>query len=186
MRAFGIPQTRHVTDLRELTALELPLVLKPRFGSWGRDVMLCRTRAELTAAAAVLPERQWFRATGVLAQEVVPLVTRDLRVLVAGGRAVGASARVSAPGEWRTNTSLGGRLEPAEPPDEALQLALAATAAIAIDLAGVDLLPTADGGWIVLEVNGDADFDERYALPGRDVYEDVAVALELDGVTVAT
>ena len=180
------PATRHVTDLRELTALELPLVLKPRFGSWGRDVMLCRTRAELTAAAAVLPERQWFRTTGVLVQEVVPLVTRDLRVLVADGRAVGASARVSAPGEWRTNTSLGGRLEPAEPPDEALQLALAATAAIAIDLAGVDLLPTADGGWIVLEVNGDADFDERYALPGHDVYEDVAVALELDGVTVAT
>lgn len=174
------PATRHVTDRQELAVLEPPLVLKPRFGSWGLDVRLCRTRAELAATAAVLPERQWFRSTGVLVQEVVPLVTRDLRVLVAGGRAVGASARSPAPGEWRTNTSLGGRLEPVDPPDEALRLAVAAIAAIGIDLAGVDLLPAPDGGWIVLEVNGAADFDERYSLPGRDVYADVAAALELD------
>ena len=46
--------------------------------------------------------------------------------------------------------------------------------------------PLRDGGLIVLEVNGAADFDERYALPGHDVYEDVAFALELDGVTVGT
>ena len=177
------PATLHVTDPAELPGLEPPLVLKPRFGSWGRDVLLCRTRDELAAAAAALPEREWFRATGVLAQEVVPLVTRDLRVLVADGSAAGASARVAAPGEWRTNTSLGGRLEPTDPSDEALRLAVAAVAAIGIDLAGVDLLPTPDGGWIVLEANGAADFDERYSLPGCDVYDDVATALQLDGAT---
>ena len=61
--AAGIPHPchGHVTDPLELPALEPPLVLKPRFGSWGRDVLLCRTRAELAAAATVLPERQWFR-----------------------------------------------------------------------------------------------------------------------------
>ena len=184
----GIPHpvTWHVSDPLELPELEPPLVLKPRFGSWGRDVLLCRTQAELAAAATVLPERRWFRSTGVLAQEVVPHVTRDLRVLVADGRAVGASARVPAPGEWRTNTSLGGSLEPVDPPDEALRLAVAAIAALGIDLAGVDLLPAADGGWIVLEANGAADFDERYAIPGRDVYDDVAAALELDTVTAAS
>jgi RimK family alpha-L-glutamate ligase len=180
------PATRHVTDPLELPALEPPLVLKPRFGSWGRDVVLCRTRAELAAAAEELPRRQWFRAQGALAQEVVPLVTRDLRVLVADGRAVGACARLPAPGEWRTNTSLGGRLEPIDPPDEALRLAVAAIAAIGIDLAGADLLPAPEGGWIVLEVNGAADFDERYALPGRDVYDDVAAALQLESVTAAS
>lgn len=179
------PATRHVTDPLELPSLEPPLVLKPRFGSWGRDVLLCRTRAELAAAAEKLPERQWFRAQGVLAQELVPLVPRDLRVLVGDGRAVGASARVPARGEWRTNVSLGGRLEAVEPPEEALRLAVAAIAAIGIDCAGVDLLPTPDGGWIVLEVNGAADFDERYSLAGRDVYDDLAAALSLDEVTAA-
>jgi len=145
-------------------------------------VFLCRTPTELAAVAAVLPERRWFRTTGVLAQEVVPEITRDLRVLVADSRPVGASARVSAPGEWRTNTSLGGRLESVDASDDALQLAVAATRALGIDLAGVDLLPC-PGGWTVLEVNGAAEFDERYALPGRDVYDDVAAALRLDGVT---
>ena len=106
-------------------------------------------------------------------------------MLVADGRAVGASARVPAPGEWRTNVSLGGRLEPVEPPEEALRLAVAAIAAIGIDYAGVDLLPTAGGGWIVLELNGTADFDERYSLAGRDVYDDLAAALELDDVPAA-
>ena len=38
----------------------------------------------------------------------------------------------------------------------------------------------------MLEVNGAADFDERYSLPGRDVYDDVAAALELDTVTAAS
>ena len=53
-----------------------------------------------------------------------------------------ARARASAaPGEWRTNVSLGGRLEPVDPPEEALRLAVAAIAAIGIDFAGVDLLP---------------------------------------------
>ena len=180
------PATRHVTDPLDLPTLDPPLVLKPRFGSWGRDVMLCRTRADLAAAAAELPTRRWFCAQGVLAQELVPLVQRDLRVLVADGRAVGASARVRAPGEWRTNVSLGGHLEPVDPPEEALRLSVVASEAIGLDFGGVDLLPAPDGSWIVLEVNGAADFDERYSLPGRDVYDDLATALRLASVTAET
>ena len=37
----------------------------------------------------------------------------------------------------------------------------------------------------MLEVNGTADFDERYSLTGRDVYDDLAAALELDDVAAA-
>ena len=183
-RAFaraGIPQpaTRHLTRADAVRGLEPPLVLKPRFGSWGRDIRLCRTASELSAAAEWLPGREWFGSTGVLVQELVPLVPRDLRVLVAGGRAVGAGSRTAAPGEWRTNVSLGGRLASVDPPEEALALGVAAADAIGIDVAGVDLLPAEDGGWIALEVNGAVDFDERYSLPGREVYDDLAAALDL-------
>ena len=79
--------------------------------------------------------------------------------------------------------SLGGHLEPVDPPEEALRLSVAAIVAIGLDFGGVDLLPTPRGRWIVLEVNGAADFDERYSLPGRDVYDDLAAALQLAGVT---
>ena len=108
----------------------------------------------------------------------MPPTGRDLRLLVAGGEVVGSAARVAAAGEWRTNVSVGGHLERAEPPPEAVAEAERAARALAIDLAGVDLLPW-DGGWVVLEVNGAIDFDERYVLPGRDMYREIAQALSL-------
>jgi hypothetical protein len=111
-------------------------------------------------------------------QELVPPAGRDLRLLVAGGKVVGSAARVAAAGEWRTNVSVGGHLERAEPPAEAVAEAERAARALAIDLAGVDLLSW-DGGWVVLEVNGAIDFDERYMLPGSDMYREIAQALSL-------
>ena len=47
-------------------------------------------------------------------------------------------------------------------------MAIAATRALGIDLAGVDLLRDEDG-WVVLEVNGAVDMKAHYAL-GPDVY----------------
>ena len=93
-------------------------------------------------------------------------------------RSSAAPRGVAAAGEWRTNVSVGGHLERAEPPPEAIAEAERAARALAIDLAGVDLLPW-DGGWVVLEVNGAIDFDERYVLPGRDMYREIAQALGL-------
>ena len=173
------PRTVHAVGLDELAALELPFVLKPRFGSWGHDVMLCRDPADVELALSVLRERSWFEAQGVLAQELVPPCGHDVRLIVAGGRVVGAAERRAPPGEWRTNLSYGARLVPAAPSSKASALAVAAAQAIGADLVGVDLLPLPDGGYIVLEVNGAVDFGAEYSLPGGDVYRDVAGALGL-------
>ena len=61
---------------------------------------------------------------------------------------------------------------------------LAAAAAIDADLVGVDLIPI-DGGHLVLELNGAAEFDHAYDLPGSDVYVDAARALALAPSAVA-
>ena len=158
--------------------LPAPLVVKPRFGSWGADVARCATEAEARALLRSFADRSWFRRHGVLVQELVPSRGTDIRVLVAGGRAVGAAERTAAAGEWRTNVSLGGRKAHADPGEEASTLAVAAAGALGCDLAAVDLLPV-QGGFVVLELNAAADFDEDYAPPGRDVYLDVAQALDL-------
>jgi RimK family alpha-L-glutamate ligase len=180
LAAAGLRQTHtaHVRTTHRCPQQALPCVVKPRFGSWGADVMLCKTTDDLDRALAIASSRPWWARHGALVQELVPPTGRDLRLLVAGGKVVGAAARVAATGEWRTNVSVGGHLERAEPPPQAIAEAERAARALEIDLAGVDLLPW-DGGWVVLEVNGAIDFDERYTIPGREMYREIAGALGL-------
>lgn len=164
----GLPHPRTVAvDER---ALEPALVLKPRFGSWGRGVLLCEDEPALIAA------RDALAGVPAVAQEVVPPTGRDLRVVIAGGCVVGAVERIAAPGEWRTNVALGAARRGVDAPTDACALALTAVAAAGCDLAGVDLLPRPDGGWVVLEINGAVDFTLQYRRSG-DVFEAALAAL---------
>jgi len=178
LRLAGLPHphTWLIAEGMPAPAPELPLVLKPRFGSWGRDVVLCRTAAELDEALENAALLGWFREHGALAQELVQPLGWDLRVVVAGGRVVGAARRIAAPGEWRTNVALGGRSEPVAPPPLARALALSAAAAIRGDLVGVDLMPTRSG-YVISEVNGAVDFHPYYALDFEDVFAEAILEL---------
>ena len=178
---YGLPhpRTSYVDYNSVLPSIEAPVVVKPRFGSWGRDVALCRDRDELVDWVSRLSDRGWFRRQGVLVQELIRPRGYDLRVLVAAGEAVGAIERIAAPGEWRTNVALGATRKSVVPPPEACAVAVAAAAAVHADLVGVDLLPAPGGGWVVLELNGAVDFTAEYSWPAADVFEDVARALAL-------
>ncbi len=184
LRLAGLPHP-HTTLLSPTLPTpvpELPVVLKPRFGSWGRDVERCTTSDELDAALVRLQRKPWFREHGALAQELVePSGLGPARLVVAGGRVVGAACRIARSGEWRTNAALGAQVEPVEPPPLARALALAAARAARADLVGVDLLPTSNGGFVVLELNGAVDFRPVYA-PLRDVFSETVAALLEDGV----
>jgi RimK family alpha-L-glutamate ligase len=171
LRRAGVPHPRTwlIAEGVPSPAPELPVVLKPRFGSWGRDVVLCPTAADLDRELARCAHRPWFQEHGALAQELVPPLGWDLRVVVSGGRVIGAARRVAAPGEWRTNIALGGHIEPAAAPPLARNLALQAAAAIRGDLVGVDLLPLGEG-FVVAEVNGAVDFRRAYALGPGNVF----------------
>jgi glutathione synthase/RimK-type ligase-like ATP-grasp enzyme len=103
-------------------------------------------------------------------------VGHDLRLVVAGRTVVGAIERHSPPGDWRTNVALGGSRRPTSPPPRACDLAIAAAAALGIDLVGVDLLPTGAGEYTVIELNGAVDFTSEYNL-GEDVFAEVVAAL---------
>jgi glutathione synthase/RimK-type ligase-like ATP-grasp enzyme len=131
---------------------------------------------ELGTAIAGVATRPWFREHGALAQELVQPLGWDLRVIVAGGRVVGAARRLAAEGEWRTNVSLGGVSLPVEPPPLARKLALQAASAVRGDLVGVDLLPTATA-YVVAEVNGAVDFRPSYGLGLEGVFTEVALEL---------
>lgn len=173
-----LPKTMHVR-YPSVPPFRPPYVVKPRFGSWGRDVYLCHEGEALLRRLTDLQERPWFRRHGALVQEALPNDGRDLRVVVAGGRVVGAGERIAAPEEWRTNVSCGGELRPTELDPDAAELARAAAAVIGADLVGVDLMPTIDGRLVVLELNGAVEFDDNCALDSRGVPKAAADALGL-------
>ena len=176
--AAGVPhpRTSHLAPWLPLPELEPPLVFKPRFGSWGQDVIRCDDEAAIERTLAYLETRAWYAATGALAQKLVSPRGYDLRLVIAGGRVVGAVKRVAAAGEWRTNVALGARREPMQPPADACEIAVAAAAAMDGALVGVDLLPADVGTWVVLELNGAVDFNSAYSLDD-DVFTAATAAL---------
>lgn len=172
------PRTAHVRSVA-VPPFDGPYVVKPRFGSWGTDVSFCEDAPTLRARLAEVRDRPWFRRHGALVQEAVPNGGRDLRVVVAGGRVVGAAERIAGAGEWRTNVSCGGELRPVELDDDAGELALATAALVGADLVGVDLMPADDGRYVVLELNGAVEFENACALGGVSVAEAAASTLGL-------
>ena len=117
---------------------------------------------------------------GAVVQEHIEAAGHDLRVIVSGGRAVGCAERRPRPGEWRANVALGATIEPAFAEPAACELAVTAARILGLDLAGVDLLPVADGH-VVVEVTAQSSFApsmrrgalssatrwRRWRMPGR-------------------
>lgn len=142
--------------LDALDQLGYPAVIKPLVGSWGR--LVTRLSDRETAAAvlehlAALPSPQ---SHVLYLQEYVPGAGRDLRVLVVGGRAIGATYRRGD--QWRTNVARGAVSERCPLGPDLVKLAEAAAEAVGAVIAGVDLIEDRDGRLTVLEVNDRVEF----------------------------
>jgi gamma-F420-2:alpha-L-glutamate ligase len=172
------PWTRFLGDDWSELASRLPLVIKPRFGSWGADVYRVDEIGELNRLAQDLVGRPWLERGGAIAQELIPPIGFDLRVLVAHRAVVGAVRRRTKAGEWRTNVSCGARriAETIEP--RAARLALEAVEMTCLELAVADVMPIPGGGFCVLEVNAAPDFGSEYN-SDQDVFDAVIERLEL-------
>ena len=151
----GIPTpptwvTESILAAQEIVQREVlagPLVLKPLFGSQGRNLRLIRTAGDLPDPSAVSGVYYLQRFLGIERDGGF----RDFRLLVWQGRVIAAMTR-HAP-HWITNVKRGGR-PVAVVPDRAMnEIALRAAAAVGADFAGVDILHDADGRPTVLEVN---------------------------------
>jgi RimK family alpha-L-glutamate ligase len=126
------------------------VIVKPIFGSMGFGMVRV---SDPDVAFRVVQSLEQLRAVFYL-QRTIDHGGRDVRVLVVGGRSIGAIERRAPEGEWRTNVSRGGSAHAFELPPAWEQLAVRAAAAVGADYAGVDLLPSREGSVFVLEVNG--------------------------------
>lgn len=129
------------------------LVLKPLFGSQGKGLQLV---GRVDGVHKPLPALKGAYGSLAYLQRFLPPLTSpgfDWRVLVVGGRAVTAMKRVSE--HWVHNVKQGAGCEPAELSAPLAELAESAARTLAMDYAGVDILPAASLDDLqVIEVNG--------------------------------
>ena len=142
-----------------------PVVLKLPRSAKGIGVMLAES---VTSARAIL-ETFWALGEDLLIQERIEGALRqDTRIIVLQGEVVAAMQRTAMPEEFRANIHRGAEATPAAPSDEECRLALRATAALGLDLAGVDLVEGPKRP-IVLEVNSTPGLEGVERATERDI-----------------
>ena len=134
---------------------DYPFILKPFYGTHGRGIMLLDTPTSLTSAVNALCD---FHQDHVIQPFITEAGGVDIRILVVGGKVIAAMKRSAPPGEFRANIHQGALGEPISPPAAYTRLAVQATAALELEIAGVDLLQTNEGP-VVLEVNPSPGFE---------------------------
>jgi ribosomal protein S6--L-glutamate ligase len=126
-----------------------PAIVKLQQGTQGIGTMI----AETPQAVHSLLETFWAMGQDIVLQEYVrESKGRDVRALVVGGRVVASMRRVAKPGEFRSNLHRGGKGDRVDLPKSYRSVAIRATKAMGLEVAGVDMLEGKEGPRI-LEIN---------------------------------
>src|SRR5438105_11977740 len=143
----------------------LPAILKLIQGTQGVGVMIAHSEAEVESILSTL----WDLGEQILLQEFVAESRgSDIRALVVGERVVGAMRRAAKSGEFRSNLHRGGAGTALTLSRDYEEAAVQAARVLGLDVAGVDLLESADGPK-VMEVNSSPGFEGLERATGLDV-----------------
>ena len=160
---------------------DYPFILKPFYGTHGRGVMLLDTPTSLTSAVDALCEIHQDYVIQPFISDKLHTESVDIRILVVGGEVLAAMQRRAPAGEFRANIHRGASGEAVTLSKEEKTLAIWATEALELDIAGVDLLQTAEGP-VILEVNPSPGFEELESVTGIDIATAIIkFAVELAG-----
>ena len=178
LAAAGLPVPPTAVSENTARALEAfeelggDVVLKPLFGSEGRDLSRISRREEAAERFRRLEEE----GAVIYQQKFIDHRGWDLRVLVLGDEVAGSMKRRVEDG-WITNIARGGRAERHGISAEARTLAIEASRAVGARVAGVDLLPDRSGDLRVLEVNAVPGWRALGKVCRRDFARDILTYL---------
>jgi len=164
---------RYDDAMRAFEQLGGDVVVKPLFGAMGNGIVRLEDRDLAHRAFRAL---ELERTVYYVQRTVAPAGRRDLRALVVAGEIAGAMERVTD--SWRANVARGARPRAVALSDDERAVALAASAAVGADVAGVDLLVTPDGKVVVLEVNGIPGWQALQSVCSEDLTARVVAACE--------
>ena len=133
-----------------------PCVLKVVTGSHGKGVYLCENAKQFEDLSELVSSLD-FKNSMIVQEYVQYSEGRDLRVIVIGGRVVGAMLRQSTDGSFKANISRGGEGTSFDVDDQMELLAIQTAKVLDLDIAGVDLLFHSDG-YRICEANSSPGF----------------------------
>lgn len=143
-----------------------PVVVKQVSGRQGKGITLMASNAdEEIIACGHLDKRK-----GLLVQRFVPLSGRqDIRVMVVGGKVLGAMELRPKKGDFRANFHLSKESRPIDLSPEHEEIALKAACAVELEIAGVDLIVDQKCRVSVIEVNYSPGFKGLESATGLDI-----------------
>ena len=152
--------------------LNSPMVYKPWRGTMGAGVTLLTRPRSVAGALARLARR----GAPVYLQRFVHNPGRDIRVMVVGDEAIGATYRIARRGRWKTNVAAGGIPAPCPVTPDLSAISLAAAKSVGLDIAGVDVIEGPEG-LEILEVNAWPNYERFDRVAGVDVADRIAALL---------
>lgn len=135
--------------------LKYPIVVKEEYGSFGQQVYLVHNDEQLTSL------QQKLGAKSHLYQEYIEESSGcDIRIQMVGEKIIACVKRSSA-NDFRSNATLGGKMENIQVDESYLNLAKTIQSQLQADFCGIDLLITKDGP-LFCEVNSNAHVKNLY------------------------
>ena len=148
-----------------------PIVVKSLSGTHGKGVYLAENKRNFEQLVEMM--EQFNDRFNIILQEFVKdSHGKDLRIIVVGGKVIGAMKRQSTDGDFRANVTRGGGAKPVELDEQMEYLALESTKLLGLDIGGVDLLYD-NGGYKICEVNSSPGFQ------GMEKYTEIRVAEQI-------
>jgi RimK family alpha-L-glutamate ligase len=144
-----------------------PCVVKVVTGSYGEGVHLCERKKDYKKLVEFV-ENLGNKKTMIVQEYLGDRPGEDLRVLVIGGKVVGAMKRTAPEGDFRANITGGGTGENFPLTEEIEFIARETAKALNLDIAGVDLLFDSRG-FRVCEANSNPGFKGFETYCGLDV-----------------
>jgi len=144
------------------TNIGFPCVVKVVTGSYGEGVYLCERKRDYKKLMEFI-DNLGNKKTMIVQEYLNDAPGADLRVLVIGGKVIGAMKRTAPEGDFRANITNGGQGERYEVTEEIDYIARETARALNLDIAGVDLLFD-KRGFRVCEANSNPGFSgfEKY------------------------
>ncbi|MHA1683071.1 MAG: ATP-grasp domain-containing protein [Promethearchaeota archaeon] len=165
MDAAGIPTPKTIIAERighAIDAFDLlggDVLVKPIYGSQGVGIFRLQEKSyaervflELFQIGAVFYIQEFHECAP---PPTLPIKNSfDIRVFVVDGAVVGSMIREATSGGWKANVHAGATPRRVVLPDEVVDLALGASKALGLEIAGIDLMfSRQSGSWLVLEAN---------------------------------